>query len=97
MGAIGRVMRRPSKIIAGALVIGGILKLVFNPLANGDGIAQRLKTAMDASQNNPLAADSQGNNILSITGDVIVANLPAALPLFAGSIIVSVLGRWFKV
>jgi hypothetical protein len=99
-GKIKAFFRRPiSHVVAPSLAIAGILALFFNPLPNGDGLVNRLQMIFSSKGANLLGADNasgQGNNIFSIIALQVGQNLGEAIPLFAGSIVAGLLGRWTK-
>jgi len=103
-GFFSRLASRPSRAIAAALAIGGLITLVFTPLPNGDSWMSRLLggwTNFVGSGGKDfsliLAQDSAGNNAITIFGLQIVQNVGASIPLFAGAIITKLIGRKFGV
>lgn len=99
-GWIKSIASRPSKPIAAALTIGGLVYLLLNPLSDGDSWLGRLKSGYAQAQasGNPfdmLAFDDAGNNALSIAGLQIVNNIWGAAGPLAGAVVVRWLGRRF--
>lgn len=101
-GFFGKLARRPSRVIAAALGIGGLINLLFTPLPDGDSWMSRLKQGFDnfQSSKNPmdlLADDGAGNNVISVLGIQMVNNVWTSLPMFAGAAIAGWVGRKFHV
>lgn len=98
-GWIKGIVRKPiTKIVAPAIGIGAALNLL-KPMANGDGVINRLNTILASLQPgqtpNILAQDSGGNNILSIAAAQLQANAIESAFLGVGAAITYKIGKIF--